>query len=41
MLTTRDLGFRIRKVTHTITTAGYECDLDIADAFTISGGALI
>lgn len=40
-LLSENLGFRIQKVTHTITTAGYECDLNIVDWFTISGGALI
>ena len=38
---TAQANFWLNKVTHTISRSGYECDLDIVDAFTLSGGSMI
>lgn len=35
------LRFWVRKVTHTIDTNGYHCDVEVVDSFTISGGSLV
>lgn len=35
------LSYWIRKVTHNMTTSGYECDVEIVDGFTASGGVYV
>jgi hypothetical protein len=41
MFQNTSLSYWIRKVTHTISRSGYECDVEVVDGFTASGGSFV